>query len=294
MPQNNSLINIARKRYHEKLISQGLLTIDQGGVASNADRSNASSCRIAKNLADILGASTSAKMAGQTLGTEFEKITAEFVADSFSLLRHIRPGSWHIIRKSEQGVYLALSSFEQFAHLEELDRTIEQEPKLAAILGNDYFVKPDIIVFRDALSDEEINVGATIVDETSALLTMLRKQNGGKSILHADISAKWTMRSDRSQNTRTEALNLIRNRKGNLPHIVCVTAEPQPSRLASLALGTGDIDCVYHAFLYELKQSIEKSVRDEGKDEDALDLLNIMIEGKRIKDISDLPLDLAV
>lgn len=31
---------------------------------------------------------------------------------------------------------------------------------------------------------------------------------------HASISAKFTMRSDRAQNSRTEALNLIRNRKG--------------------------------------------------------------------------------
>ncbi len=37
--------------------------------------------------------------------------------------------------------------------------------------------------------------------------------------------------SDRAQNTRSEALNLIRNRKGRLPHIVVVTEEPSPSRL---------------------------------------------------------------
>ncbi|MDY3783180.1 MAG: NgoMIV family type II restriction endonuclease [Candidatus Cryptobacteroides sp.] len=191
-------------------------------------------------------------------------------------------------------VSLGLSSFEQYAHLEELDKCIEESPRLATILGNDYFVKPDIIVYRDTLEDVEINTVGEIVDDRSSLLTSLRARNGGKYLLHADISAKWTMRSDRSQNTRTEALNLIRNRKGHLPHIVCVTAEPQPSRLASIALGTGDIDCVYHAFLYELKEALEKSVREEGKDEDALELLNMMIEGKRIKDISDLPLDLAV
>ena len=45
----------------------------------------------------------------------------------------------------------------------------------------------------------------------------------------------------RSQNTRTEDLNLIRNRKGRLPHVVAVTAEPLPMRIASLALGTGDL-----------------------------------------------------
>ena len=290
----SSLINEARKRYHERLVASGVLTIDENGVASNADKSNASSKRIAKNLADIIGVPIREKMKGQTLGTEFERITAEFVAESFSLLNHVRPASWHVLRESQQGVFLGLSSFEQYSHLKELERCIAESPKLATILGNDYFVKPDIVVYRDTLDDSEINADNDIVDENTARLTALRACNGGKYILHADISAKWTMRSDRSQNTRTEALNLIRNRKGHLPHIVCITAEPQPSRLASIALGTGDIDCIYHAFLYELKTAMEKIVCEEGKDEDALELLNMMIEGKRIKDISDLPLDLAV
>ena len=290
----SAMINEARKRYHERLVSQGVLTTDETGVASNADKSNKASCRIAKNLAELIGAGIGKKMDGQTLGTEFERLTAEFVNESFSLLQHIRPGSWHVLRENEQGVYMPLSSFEQYSHLEELDKQIEEFPKLLTILGNDYFVKPDIVVFRDTLDDDTINSNNTVVDDSSALLTVLRSHNGGKYLLHADISAKWTMRSDRAQNTRTEALNLIRNRKGHLPHIVCVTAEPQPSRLASLALGTGDIDCVYHAFLYELKEALEKSVREDEKDEDALELLNMMIEGKRIKDISDLPLDLAV
>lgn len=290
---DKSLIYEARKRYHERLVSKEILTLDESGVASNADRSNASSRRIAKNLAELVGAGFGKKIEGQTLGTEFERITAEFLAESFALLHHIRPASWHILRENENGVYMPISAFEQYAHLEELDQRLREFPKLKAILGTDYFVKPDIIVYRDTLDDDTINSVGNVVDNESALLTMLRSRNGGKYLLHADISAKWTMRSDRAQNTRTEALNLIRHRKGYLPHIVCVTAEPQPSRLASLALGTGDIDCVYHAFLYELKQAIEMSVAD-GKDDDALDLLNTMIDGKRIKDISDLPLDLAV
>ena len=97
------------------------------------------------------------------------------------------------------------------------------------------------------------------------------------------------MRSDRAQNSRTEALGLIRNRKGHLPHIVVVTGEPMPSRIASLALGTGDIDCVYHFALNELVEAVK-----EANAEDASEMLNILISGKRLKDISDLPLDLAV
>jgi hypothetical protein len=97
------------------------------------------------------------------------------------------------------------------------------------------------------------------------------------------------MRSDRAQNIRTEALNLIRNRKGNTPHIMAVTAEPLPTRIASLALGTGDLDCVYHFGLPELREAVE-----EVGAEDQLDMLIGMINGRRLWDISDLPFDLAV
>jgi hypothetical protein len=113
--------------------------------------------------------------------------------------------------------------------------------------------------------------------------------NEGIEILHASISCKFTLRSDRSQNTRTEALNLIRNRKGNLPHIVSVTAEPLPTRISAFALGTGDLDCVYHFALYELREALKAL-----DNEDQLDMLNVMIESRRLRDISDLPFDLAI
>ena len=98
------------------------------------------------------------------------------------------------------------------------------------------------------------------------------------------------MRSDRAQNSRTEALNLIRNRKGRTPHIVIVTGEPLPSRIASLALGTGDIDCLYHAFLYELIEAVDNL---PGR-EDSAEMVHTLVDGKRLKDITDLPLDLSV
>ena len=119
--------------------------------------------------------------------------------------------------------------------------------------------------------------------------SVIRLVNNSKDIVHAVISCKWTLRSDRAQNARSEALNLIRNRKGRLPHIAVVTGEPTPSRLSSLALGTGDIDAVYHFALPELQQAVEASDNDE-----AINLLGSMIDGKRLKDIADLPLDLSV
>ncbi len=68
-----------------------------------------------------------------------------------------------------------------------------------------------------------------------------------------------------------------------------VTAEPLPTRLASLALGTGDLDCVYHFALPELREAVEKI-----GSEDQLEMLLGMINGRRLRDISDLPLDLAI
>ncbi len=160
-------------------------------------------------------------------------------------------------------------------------------------MGGDYIVKSDIVIGRQPVSDEEVNRVKKLIDKTEKIATHtpLLASNFEKAypILHASISCKWTIRSDRSQNTRTEALNLIRNRKGNLPHIVAVTAEPLPTRLAALALGTGDLDCVYHFALPELIKSI-----DTIENEDQSDMLNMMIEGGRLRDISDLPFDLSI
>jgi len=63
-----------------------------------------------------------------------------------------------------------------------------------------------------------------------------------------------------------------------------------PSRIASIALGTGDIDCVYHFALYELQQSLSELPEFEDANEN---LVNMIASG-RLKDISDLPLDLAI
>ena len=48
------------------------------------------------------------------------------------------------------------------------------------------------------------------------------------------------------------------------------------------------MDCVYHFALYELVEAAKKLNNDE-----VLSLLDILISGRRLKDISDLPLDLA-
>lgn len=212
----------------------------------------------------------------------------EFVNNSFKRLSDIRPGNWEFQRAAKR-TRLFISQFEQYAHLVVLDEAARSNPALAAALGSDYTITPDLVMFRFPEPDSLINSQSNLLDDTSVTHASLRENNGGGKILHASISCKWIIRSDRSQNSRTEALNLIRNRKGRTPHIVIVTAEPLPSRIASIALGTGDIDCVYHFALYELQAAVSN-----GGWEDAADMLRILVDGKRLRDISDLPLDLAV
>lgn len=284
----DSLITKARKHYHERLLSHNVLTIDKDGVPSNADKSSELSKFIARYIANNLMAEVHDKIQGQTSGAKFEQINMEFLAETFPNLQNIRPGKWHIDKLGNRS-QIKTSSFAQYAHLEALNEFVRQNAELAASLGNDYMVAPDVVIYREPEEDSVINKRGNIVDNIHSRLTDIRKANSSMPILHASISAKWTIRSDRAQNSRTEALGLIRNRKGHLPHIVVVTAEPLPSRLASLALGTGDIDCVYHFALPELQAAVEASGA-----EDSIEMLRILIEGKRIKDISDLPLDLAV
>ena len=290
----DALIANARFRFHKRLFETNTLTLTKAGVASNADTSSRGFKAIAGKIVDILvheyhhTVNTVDKSSGQTLGKQFEIITMDFLRETFPQLQDLRPGRWKILQLGNNNK-LKTSDFAQYEHLAYLNALTTQNAQLAAALGNDYLVAPDVVVYRDLYDDSEINASQCIIDADVGKMADIRKANGGKPILHASVSAKFTMRSDRAQNSRTEALNLIRNRKGHLPHIVVVTAEPMPNRLASLALGTGDIDCVYHFALYELMRAIK-----EVGSEDAVETLETLVQGKRLKDISDLPLDLTV
>jgi hypothetical protein len=234
-------------------------------------------------LAKVLGAKLSkTRPSPQTLGSNFQKHCLAFVETAFPLFVHLRPGTWQYFEGR------AISQFEQYAHLDAVAAIVEKHPELKSALGGDYIIKPDVIVARGLETDAAINKRADLVDKNIARRAALRKTNGGQDLLHASISCKWTIRSDRVQNARAEALNLIRNRKGKLPHVVALTAEPTPARLASLCYGTGDLDCVYHIALPELRVALVAL-----KFDDALATFDELVDGRRLKDIADLPLDLA-
>ncbi|MCA3565194.1 MAG: type II restriction endonuclease [Methylocystis sp.] len=293
----SGLMSKARLAFHEKLVSEVLfihsVSADKAKnssplSASNADDDSQISRQIASSIASQIGARAEKKVAGQTAGNLFEIAVTSFLESSLGLLNDIRPGHWHVRHVGGRSG-IPIAEFEQFSHLAELSRALKKDRTLNVLMGNSYSISPDIVVFRDLLPDEKINQNNPIVDGASATRADIRASSGGKKLLHASVSCKWTMRSDRAQNARSEALNLIRNRKGRTPHIAVVVGEPLPSRIASLALGTGEFDCLYHFALYELQAAVKKTGEIE-----ALNMLEDLVNGKRLKDISDLPLDLAI
>ena len=285
----DALVSAKRDELHAGLINSGTLTVSGDGIPSNADKGNKVSIAVAAHIAESLRVSTrDERAAGQTLGGNFESAIATFLRETFVALRMLRPGQWDIrhVGNLKRSV---LSEYEPYRHLADLDAAVTRDPTLLSVLGNAYAISPDIIVSRMPEPDRFINATEMVVDDRSATHSVIRERTSGAPILHAVVSCKWTLRSDRAQNARSEALNLIRNRKGRNPHIAVVTFEPLPSRLSSLALGTGDLDCVYHLALHELVAAI-----DEHGGSEAQDMLRSMIDGQRLRDISDLPLDLAV
>ncbi|RUQ20926.1 NgoMIV family type II restriction endonuclease [Kocuria sp. HSID16901] len=292
------LMDKARRVFHRALLDERVLVVDpNSGVPSNADKDSASSIRYAQAMTDGIGGVPEARRApGHGVRRNFERAVAAYLKSVMRALDVVRPGEWTVRRLGDvadgQGAQDASTVFEQYEHVSGLREAIAAHRDLRALIGHDSsIIAPDVVVARAPVADSELNATARLVDPLGPLASAspLRSAVQEKSLLHAVVACKWTLRSDRAEQVRSEARHLIRNRRGRVPHLVLVTGEPMPSRLAAVALGTGDIDCVYHVGLHELLDAIDPATDPAGAD-----LLHTMVQGRRLKDISDLPLDLAL
>lgn len=304
-----------RTQFHANLRNHDLLGIRQDDGAnrtadveghsfpvwSNADGHNDVSVVLCALVARAIEAEQKSSAGqGSTSGSSFERCTATFMDESMKLFAHLNartlictPPATHVEprwRVPKRGI----GYYAQFEHLRTLQDLVQEYPELAAAIGGDYLVKPDILVFALPFTDEQLNANGAELDAGIARYSALRWRGTRPTpVLHASVSCKWTMRRDRAQNTRLEALNLVRNRKGRLPHVAAVTMECDPEILGSLCLGTGDIDCLYHGALPELQAAAESAARTFGGEwEKTVSSLRNLVDGSRLRDIADLPLDL--
>lgn len=133
----NALITAARKKYHESLIADNILTIDSKGIPSNADKSSRLSISISRHIIENLTAETHDKITGQSSGAKFETANMQFLCDTFLHLEHLRPGKWHIEKLGNRN-NIKTSSFIQYEHLDYLNNIARRDSQLAATLGNDF------------------------------------------------------------------------------------------------------------------------------------------------------------
>jgi NgoMIV restriction enzyme len=285
------VIATARLEFHRQLIDCRVLAL-RAGVITNADKDSATSSRIAELLAEKVCTTVGVQLGspgvpGGTQGRLFAEFTKEYVQKTLDAIPST-VGGWTYVSGG------SIDKYAQYAHLREIQDLVRQYPELRVTMGGDYIIGPDVVVSRSPLADEALGEDVIDGDDLLARSTFLRRANKpALPILHASVSCKWTLRSDRAQNARTEALNLIRNRKGRVPVIAVVTAEPLPSRLASLADGTGDVDRVYHIALYELEEAVSRTVAEKPTLREQQAGLERMVRGRRLADISDLPFDVA-
>jgi NgoMIV restriction enzyme len=281
-----------RRQFHADLLASKVLHIKQKtGFANVADGGNPTSVALGGGVLHALKAETWGEaVAPQTGGQRFEKAVEDFVIRAFGMLAPFGGRGFTTSRRNK------ITAYHQYRPVDPARLSDERIDALRQAFGGDYMVKPDILVERRALSLEELNGAGRVVDDKVGTMAAIRTARS--PILHASISCKQTIRSDRSQNSRLEALNLLRMRTGRAPHIVVVTAEPLPTRIASVAVGTGDFDCTYHIALPELRAAMDahlaaapnrRAINDRGHQRS--ELLR-MIDNGRLKDIADLPLDL--
>lgn len=221
----------------------------RGGVPNCADIANPQSIDIAVEIHRILGVTRTVPDKFDA-GRALEVGVKDYLAAELPRLDPTRV--WDVDRRH------IVTDFQQYQHLARLDELVVSSPTLRTEIGRDYLIAPDV------------TVGLPMAGSTAP-------------VLHAAISCKWTIRSDRVQNIRHEGVILTRTRRGRQPHIVTVTAEPLPSRLAAIARGTGEVDAVYHVALDELTAAIGvvgNTLQSE--------VLNELVTQRRLADFHDL------
>ncbi|MFJ8155619.1 NgoMIV family type II restriction endonuclease [Streptomyces sp. NPDC094468] len=217
-------------------------------VANNADTDSETSKLIAERILEALGVEPGGVSADvpENLGSALEHAVCDHL--KAALPTEAPAHAWHIDHKK------TVADFAQFEHLDRVAAAVRENATLRVDLGRDYLIKPDVTVG----------------------ITHPMAPVGTRPRLHAAVSCKWTIRSDRVQNVRHEFLQMIRHRRGRLPHLVVVTAEPMPSRLASIARGTGEADAIYHVAFGALERAVAEVNNVKQRD----DLSEIIEQGR--------------
>lgn len=183
------------------------------------------------------------------------ELSKAVIAGFTRILPEVMP--WHRLSIDTQPI----THFAQYRHLDKMQRLLtESDPDglLRSHLGLRFILRPDVAVGIEA--------------------------KDGPSFLHAVMFCEWRLRRERVHNIRREGTVLSRHRRGRQPHIVVVTTELLPSRIASIARGTGEVDCVYHCFLSQLWEAVDRVAPTRQRE-----ILEELVVQDRLRPLTALP-----
>lgn len=203
----------------------------------------------------------------------------------------------------------ALNAFEQFRHVGAL-RDMRPEPSRESVkawraVGR--FVRRRLSNPRDLARFDQLAVAvdAATADETEIRRLSL-EEVGQESLLKLDVTAsqqrpgpgsptleiglslKWSLRTDRAQDCRSQGAKMVALRRGRMPHFAVVTMEPRPYMLNLLGGGSGEVDCVYHLDLPALTAAIAETCFRNPRHRATLETFNRLVAQRRLRDWDEL------
>ncbi|WP_213281124.1 NgoMIV family type II restriction endonuclease [Cellulomonas hominis] len=163
-----------------------------------------------------------------------------------------------------------------------------------------------------ALARVETLIGdvESVIDSEAEHLSSLLAQAGDESLLGLDLtvsravepparpqlaiglSLKWSLRTDRAQDCRSQGAKMSALRRGRMPHFGVLTMEPRPYMLNLLGGGSGDVDCVYHLDLPALTAAVD-TVYVGPRRTASRDLFHRLVEQRRVRDYDELVAEIA-
>ena len=242
------------------------------GRPNTSDKSDKSSVKLGHAFFEAMGVDKSCE-AQQNVGSLMQAAVID------DLREQVAARSEHLDIHPDRRI----DNFEQYSHLgvvRELAQDSTSGGRLAELVGE---ISTLAASFRSSALEKELSV---LVEDLSGEERKAREQRrlllgalGEESVLGLDVaigrtspytsdrsplphlaagfSVKWTLRTDRAQDPRSQGAKLSALRRGRMPHFGVVVMEPRPYYLSLLGRGSGDVDCVYHLHLPALEAALE-------------------------------------
>nr|WP_198526269.1 NgoMIV family type II restriction endonuclease [Cellulosimicrobium sp. MM] len=272
----------------------------KNGKPNTSDASDELSVEVGEALFDVLGVSRL-----PTAGENDEptgRVLADAVSADLSQRFPIDDGGIEV--RPERKLF----DFEQYRHvgaIRDVKPGRSKEFNVAWRKLTRYVRKQPIRPVDVRRVEEMIDAVESSVDAADAILRKLLDELGEESLLGLDLtvarqgtldrlprlevglSLKWSLRTDRAQDCRSQGAKMSALRRGRMPHFAVVTMEPRPYMLNLLGGGSGDVDCVYHLDLPALTAAVDDvyttPARMRGRDQ-----FHRLVDQRRIRDYDDL------